>query len=239
MGEAEAIGVCVCRGLRKTWHLTCQRKSSSVPSTKCAAGIEAIMCVPQMLLNDLDFSIIQTNKDWPWIKSNIFQKSKTKPFLNQIRWTSGSLVHNQTFFKIESNTEKIKTWDVLFKKFHRTRGNEFTLAKNTHTNTHTQTRHRLKNLFVSPAVWIWPDMIGMRTRAPKSTEGKMVNGRETLRLRSKGAATVQEVVSFTLPAGTCSTFPLTHWDSDTNTHLGVLNRHNSREFPSECFLESV
>uniref|UniRef100_A0A3Q1IRL8 PDZ domain-containing protein n=1 Tax=Anabas testudineus TaxID=64144 RepID=A0A3Q1IRL8_ANATE len=39
------------------------------------------------------------------------------------------------------------------------------------------------------------DMIGMRTRAPKSNEGKMVNGRETLRLRSKGAATVQEVVS--------------------------------------------
>lgn len=39
------------------------------------------------------------------------------------------------------------------------------------------------------------DMIGMRTRAPKSSEGKMVNGRETLRLRSKGAATVQEVVS--------------------------------------------
>lgn len=38
-------------------------------------------------------------------------------------------------------------------------------------------------------------MIGMRTRAPKSSEGKMVNGRETLRLRSKGAATVQEVVS--------------------------------------------
>ncbi|KAF3835235.1 hypothetical protein F7725_027793 [Dissostichus mawsoni] len=37
------------------------------------------------------------------------------------------------------------------------------------------------------------DMIGMRTRAPKSTEGKMVNGRETLRLRSKGSATVQEV----------------------------------------------
>uniref|UniRef100_A0A3Q3GDV8 GIPC PDZ domain containing family, member 3 n=1 Tax=Labrus bergylta TaxID=56723 RepID=A0A3Q3GDV8_9LABR len=37
------------------------------------------------------------------------------------------------------------------------------------------------------------DMIGMRTRAPKSNEGKMVNGRETLRLRSKGAATVQEV----------------------------------------------
>uniref|UniRef100_A0A665WZQ1 PDZ domain-containing protein n=1 Tax=Echeneis naucrates TaxID=173247 RepID=A0A665WZQ1_ECHNA len=37
------------------------------------------------------------------------------------------------------------------------------------------------------------DMIGMRTRVPKSNEGKMVNGRETLRLRSKGAATVQEV----------------------------------------------
>ncbi|KAM9832438.1 PDZ domain-containing protein GIPC3 [Neosynchiropus ocellatus] len=37
------------------------------------------------------------------------------------------------------------------------------------------------------------DMIGMRTKTPKSTEGKMVNGRETLRLRSKGAATVQEV----------------------------------------------
>ncbi|XP_028259427.1 PDZ domain-containing protein GIPC3 [Parambassis ranga] len=37
------------------------------------------------------------------------------------------------------------------------------------------------------------DMIGMRTKAPKSTEGKMVNGKETLRLRSKGAATVQEV----------------------------------------------
>lgn len=45
------------------------------------------------------------------------------------------------------------------------------------------------------------DMIGMRTRAPKSSEGKMVNGKETLRLRSKGAATVQEVVSFTRSAG--------------------------------------
>lgn len=40
------------------------------------------------------------------------------------------------------------------------------------------------------------DMIGMRTKAPKSNEGKMANGRETLRLRSKGAATVQEVVRF-------------------------------------------
>ncbi|XP_013866228.1 PDZ domain-containing protein GIPC3 [Austrofundulus limnaeus] len=40
------------------------------------------------------------------------------------------------------------------------------------------------------------DMIGMRTRAPKSNEGKLVNGRETLRLRSKGAATVQEVNEF-------------------------------------------
>ncbi|KAM8873719.1 PDZ domain-containing protein GIPC3 isoform 2-T2 [Spinachia spinachia] len=40
------------------------------------------------------------------------------------------------------------------------------------------------------------DMIGMRTRAPKSTEGKMVNGRETLRLRSKGTSTVQEVNEF-------------------------------------------
>lgn len=39
------------------------------------------------------------------------------------------------------------------------------------------------------------DMIGTRTRAPKSTEGKMVSGKETLRLRSKGSATVQEVVS--------------------------------------------
>ncbi|XP_054911656.1 PDZ domain-containing protein GIPC3 [Poeciliopsis prolifica] len=39
------------------------------------------------------------------------------------------------------------------------------------------------------------DMIGMRTKAPKSNEGKLVNGRETLRLRSKGAATVQEVQS--------------------------------------------
>uniref|UniRef100_A0A8C4Z8C5 GIPC PDZ domain containing family, member 3 n=1 Tax=Gadus morhua TaxID=8049 RepID=A0A8C4Z8C5_GADMO len=36
------------------------------------------------------------------------------------------------------------------------------------------------------------DMIGMRTRAPKSSEGKMVNGKETLRLRSRGSATVQE-----------------------------------------------
>ncbi|XP_026179074.1 PDZ domain-containing protein GIPC3 [Mastacembelus armatus] len=40
------------------------------------------------------------------------------------------------------------------------------------------------------------DMIGMRSKAPKSNEGKMVNGRETLRLRSKGAATVQEVDEF-------------------------------------------
>ncbi|XP_046892880.1 PDZ domain-containing protein GIPC3 [Hypomesus transpacificus] len=37
------------------------------------------------------------------------------------------------------------------------------------------------------------DMIGTRTRAPKSSDGKMGNGKETLRLRSKGAATVQEV----------------------------------------------
>ncbi|XP_035271689.1 PDZ domain-containing protein GIPC3 [Anguilla anguilla] len=37
------------------------------------------------------------------------------------------------------------------------------------------------------------DMIGQRTRAPKSSEGKLASGRETLRLRSKGAATVQEV----------------------------------------------
>ncbi|XP_015826246.1 PDZ domain-containing protein GIPC3 [Nothobranchius furzeri] len=40
------------------------------------------------------------------------------------------------------------------------------------------------------------DMIGMRTRVPKSNEGKLVNGRETLRLRAKGAATVQEVNEF-------------------------------------------
>ncbi|KAM9797176.1 PDZ domain-containing protein GIPC3 isoform 2-T2 [Syngnathus typhle] len=40
------------------------------------------------------------------------------------------------------------------------------------------------------------DMIGMRTKAPKSTEGKIANGRETLRLRSKGSATVQEVNEF-------------------------------------------
>lgn len=39
-------------------------------------------------------------------------------------------------------------------------------------------------------------MIGQRTRAPKSSEGKMVSGKETLRLRSKGTATVQEVVSY-------------------------------------------
>ncbi|KAG9351234.1 hypothetical protein JZ751_025125, partial [Albula glossodonta] len=37
------------------------------------------------------------------------------------------------------------------------------------------------------------DMIGQRTRAPKSSEGKLASGRETLRLRSKGSATVQEV----------------------------------------------
>uniref|UniRef100_A0A673CJR0 GIPC PDZ domain containing family, member 3 n=1 Tax=Sphaeramia orbicularis TaxID=375764 RepID=A0A673CJR0_9TELE len=37
------------------------------------------------------------------------------------------------------------------------------------------------------------DMIGMRTKAPKSNDCKMVNGKETLRLRSKGSATVQEV----------------------------------------------
>ncbi|KAI3368676.1 hypothetical protein L3Q82_025671, partial [Scortum barcoo] len=51
--------------------------------------------------------------------------------------------------------------------------------------------------FMSNIIWrdeLFSDMIGMRTRAPKSTEGKMVNGRETLRLRSKGAATVQEVI---------------------------------------------
>ncbi|XP_061681181.1 PDZ domain-containing protein GIPC3 isoform X2 [Syngnathoides biaculeatus] len=40
------------------------------------------------------------------------------------------------------------------------------------------------------------DMIGMRTKAPKSNEGKIAKGRETLRLRSKGSATVQEVNEF-------------------------------------------
>uniref|UniRef100_A0A3Q4G9G7 GIPC PDZ domain containing family, member 3 n=2 Tax=Neolamprologus brichardi TaxID=32507 RepID=A0A3Q4G9G7_NEOBR len=56
------------------------------------------------------------------------------------------------------------------------------------------------------------DMIGMRTRAPKSNEGKMVNGKETLRLRSKGSATVQEVVSFT----SCRTMP----DYIFRSHMG-------------------
>ncbi|XP_016329973.1 PDZ domain-containing protein GIPC3-like [Sinocyclocheilus anshuiensis] len=37
------------------------------------------------------------------------------------------------------------------------------------------------------------DMIGQRTRAPKSGEGKMVSGKETLRLRSKGSATLEEI----------------------------------------------
>ncbi|KAJ8409405.1 hypothetical protein AAFF_G00228060 [Aldrovandia affinis] len=37
------------------------------------------------------------------------------------------------------------------------------------------------------------DMIGQRTRAPKCGEEKIASGRETLRLRSKGGATVQEV----------------------------------------------
>ncbi|KAK2906596.1 hypothetical protein Q8A67_005581 [Cirrhinus molitorella] len=37
------------------------------------------------------------------------------------------------------------------------------------------------------------DMIGQRTRAPKSSEGKMVSGKETLRLRSKGSATLEEI----------------------------------------------
>lgn len=45
-------------------------------------------------------------------------------------------------------------------------------------------------------VHLHQDMIGQRTRAPKSGEGKMVSGKETLRLRSKGTATVQEMVSY-------------------------------------------
>ncbi|XP_041086618.1 PDZ domain-containing protein GIPC3-like [Polyodon spathula] len=40
------------------------------------------------------------------------------------------------------------------------------------------------------------DMIGLRTKSAKSAgEGRMGSGRETLRLRSKGSATVQEAVS--------------------------------------------
>ncbi|XP_059424946.1 PDZ domain-containing protein GIPC3 isoform X2 [Carassius carassius] len=39
------------------------------------------------------------------------------------------------------------------------------------------------------------DMIGQRTRVPKSSEGKMVSGKETLRLRSKGSATLEEIPS--------------------------------------------
>ncbi|KAG1946244.1 PDZ domain-containing protein GIPC3 [Pimephales promelas] len=42
------------------------------------------------------------------------------------------------------------------------------------------------------------DMIGQRTRAPKSSEGKMVSGKETLRMRSKGSAIVEEIVSSAL-----------------------------------------
>lgn len=80
-------------------------------------------------------------------------------------------------------------------------------------------------------VRVWLDMIGMRTRAPKSNEGKMVNGKETLRLRSKGSATVQEVVSFSGSAGqwllfqmhSNSTVPSTHTHTctheRTHTHL--------------------
>ncbi|TRY60360.1 hypothetical protein DNTS_025774 [Danionella cerebrum] len=39
------------------------------------------------------------------------------------------------------------------------------------------------------------DMIGQRTRAVKSSEGKLSTGRETLRLRARGAATVEELPS--------------------------------------------
>lgn len=46
----------------------------------------------------------------------------------------------------------------------------------------------------------------------------MVNGRETLRLRSKGAATVQEVVSFTRSAGQWLLNFLMYSDSATFAH---------------------
>ncbi|NP_001038783.2 PDZ domain-containing protein GIPC3 [Danio rerio] len=39
------------------------------------------------------------------------------------------------------------------------------------------------------------DMIGQRTRAPKSSEGKLSSGKETLRLRTRGSASLEEIPS--------------------------------------------
>lgn len=67
----------------------------------------------------------------------------------------------------------------------------------------------------------------------------MVNGRETLRLRSKGAATVQEVVSFTLSAGKrllmySDSDLCKHKCTDTNSHTKLLYREMC-SFTAFCF----
>lgn len=52
-------------------------------------------------------------------------------------------------------------------------------------------------------------MIGQRSRGSKCpVEGKVTSGRETLRLRSGGAATVEEVVSS--GTGSSGALPLVH-----------------------------
>lgn len=42
---------------------------------------------------------------------------------------------------------------------------------------------------------MFSEMIEPRSRGGKTTDGKISTGRETLRLRSKGPATVEEMVS--------------------------------------------
>lgn len=77
------------------------------------------------------------------------------------------------------------------------------------------------------------DMIGQRTRAPKSSEGKMVSGKETLRLRSKGTATVQEVVSY-LSACHGDGKTLNVFKEILLSHILLLSSHQPNEFEEKA-----
>lgn len=76
----------------------------------------------------------------------------------------------------------------------------------------------IQNTCPSPPL-SFPDMIGQRSRSGKCPmEAKVASGRETLRLRSGGAATVEEVVSEGRGGGGSSgtlvprALPLSHYD---------------------------
>lgn len=69
------------------------------------------------------------------------------------------------------------------------------IGKRKQTQTRKNSPHRTEHI-LSPCPLVPSDMIGQRSKSSKCpTEAKVSSGRETLRLRSRGAATVEEAVS--------------------------------------------